>query len=344
MNSKNLVIFALILWASSKFLPIEWTIVVYIALAIFCIYSIIINVKNYREADDSNLTYISNSVDNEKPTKTQLKSNIAINAVFVVLIVGVLCLPLFRSSDSQLKKDIADVNKECPVTIDVQGEKLTFHSVEYDDDYIIVNIQLDSSDPEYVDYVKNLVNTDLQIQATKFGLVYKSPAPYKVLADKYHKGVKANYFFHEIGDARTITIPYDEIISINATSKEDAYLMELESYVNSLNSFLPDTITDGFYTTRIAIEGNNVVTTYSIDDKRLDFQDYISQPEELKKDADNVLAQSANPNDPLFTTNSLAARSNKGIISRFKSLYSNDSIDVIITPEEVRNTFARYLK
>lgn len=346
MNTKNIVGFGVIMWASSKFLPLEWTVAVFIALAIYCLYCIItfsIKLKKgenlYQSEDEVGTNYIPKDVN-----KTHLKSSIAINAVFLIVILAALCLPMFRSSNSKLKDDIANVNKECPVTVDIMGEKLTYHSLDFDDDYIIVNIKLDATDPEYVDYVKNLENFDSQITATKFGLVYNSPAPYKVLADKYHKGVKANYFFNEIGDARTITIPYDEMVQINATPREEAYVMELEAYVRSLNSYLPDTIVDGFYTSRIFIEGNNVVTELSFDDKKLDFNDYTSNPAELKRDADNALARSADQNDPVFMLNGLTARCGKGIINRIKTVYSNDSIDIVNTPEEVRSTFAQYIK
>lgn len=346
MNTKNFVFYGLIMWASAKFLPIEWTVAVFIALAIYCLYCIITFSKRlksrtafYQSEDEDKPNYLPNDT-----YKTHLKSSIAINAVFLIVILGTLCLPMFRSSDSKLKDEVANVNKECPVTVDIMGERLTYHSLDYDDDYIIVNIKLDASDPEYVDYIKNLENFDSQITATKFGLVYNSQAPYKVLADKYHKGIKANYFFDEIGDARTITIPYDEMVQINATPREEAYLMELEAYVKSLNSYLPDTIVDGFYTSRIFIEGNNVVTELSFDDKKLDFNDYTSNPAELKRDADNALASSADQNDPLFMLNGLTARCGKGIINRIKTVYSNDSIDIVNTPEEVRSTFAQYIK
>ena len=134
------------------------------------------------------------------------------------------------------------------------------------------------------------------------------------------------------------------MVQINATPREEAYLMELEAYVKSLNSYLPDTIVDGFYTSRIFIEGNNVVTELSFDDKKLDYKDYTSNPVELKNDADNALARSADQNDPMFMLNALAARSGKGLVNRIKTVYSNDSIDIVNTPDEVRNTFPQYVK
>lgn len=348
MTSKTIAGFYLIMWASTKFLPHGWAVAVYVLLGLLCLWAVInYSIKYFKHDYTEKPTFESDSVEEDEDTKLykhEVISRIGLNGVGLIAIVVALCWPLFRSSDSELKKDIADVNRECPVTVDIMGEKLTYHSIDYDDDYIIVNIKLDASDPEYVDYVKNLENFDSQIRATKFGLVYNSPAPYKVLADKYHKGVKANYFFDEIGDALTITIPYDEMVQINATPREEAYLMELEAYVRSLNSYLPDTIVDGFYTSRIFIEGNNVVTELSFDDKKLDFNDYTSNPAELKRDADNALARSADQNDPVFMLNGLTARCGKGIINRIKTVYSNDSIDIVNTPEEVRSTFAQYIK
>ena len=344
MKTNFVVYYGPIMWASTKFLPMEWAIVINICLALFCLYCIIVLSKKYREIKNSATADVESLIDeDEKPTKTQLTSAIAVNAIFFLLISGALIFSALRSNS--VEDEIAQVNKECPVTVSAAGgETITYHSLDYDGDNIIVNIKLDSSDPEYVNFVKNLDNTDSQIRVTKFSLVYNSSAPYKLLADKYHKGVKANYFFNEIGDAITITIPYDEMVQINATPKEEAYLMELEQYIKYANTYLPDTIVDGFYTTRLFIEGNNVITELSFDDKKLDYNDYTSQPEELKKDADNALASSTDQNDPLFMLNGLTARCGKGIIKRIKTVYSNDSIDIVLTPEEVRTAFAKHLK
>lgn len=93
MNTKNFVFYGLIMWASAKFLPIEWTVAVFIAFAIFCICSIImfsIRLKRrtafYQSEDEDKPNYRPND-----PYKTYLKSSIAVNAVFLIVIVGVLC-------------------------------------------------------------------------------------------------------------------------------------------------------------------------------------------------------------------------------------------------------------
>ena len=347
MNTKNIVGFSVIMWASSKFLPLGWAITVYCLIAIFGIYCIIRDIKELRERKENNTSEIQSPFDEEpKQSSHELKANIGINIVMILIIVGLVVYPFFKNNNSanSLENEIAQINKEWPVSVTANGQTVTYHSLNFDDDYIIVNIKLDSSDSEYVETIKNLDTNGQENKMAKYGLCYKSEAPYKLLADKYHKGIKAIYFFNEIGDGRTLEIPYDEIISINKTPQNEAYSMELEEYLLSLNRSLPEIITDGFSVTRFFVEGDYVVTEYSFDDKKLDYTNYIADKDGLKLDLDNELLSSANQNDPLFMLNGLTARCGKGRKARIKTIYSNDSIDIVNTPEEVHSIFANYLK
>lgn len=346
MNTKNFVFYGLIMWASAKFLPKEWAIAVFIALAIFCIYSIIsfsMRLKRrtdfYQDDDENAPNYLP-----KDDYKSHLKSAIIVNSIFLLLIVGALCWPLISggSTDDSIREEIAKVNKEGPVTVSVGGETITYHSLDYDGENIIVNIKFDSSDPDYVEMVRNKTKDAVANKAAKYSLCYDNL--FKEAAMQYHKGLKAVYFFNEIGDGTTLTIPYEEIVEINNMPRSAINDILLEQYISSMNSALPDTIVDGFYASRIFIEGDYVVTVLSFDDKKLDYHDYTSTPEELKRDANNSLASSADQNDPLFMLNWLSARCGKGLIHRIKTVYSNDSIDIVNTPEEVRSTFSQYIK
>lgn len=328
MTRKNFGIFILIFWATTKFLPHEWGIASAIAIALICLYGIIANAIKYRKLKNSNAPDFDSPIDDEeKPSKSKTKANLITNIVGFILIGGALCFGLFRTSS--VKSDIDSANKTCPITITMGSENVTFHSLDYDGDNVIVNIKLDSSDPMYVDMFRNAENTPAENKMAKYGLCYKSDNPYKVIAIKHHKGIKVNYFFNEIGDGKTITIPYDEIVAIDETPEETVYNMELEQYLTAMNSYLPEVITDGYEVSRFFVEGDYVVSELSFDDKKLDYQGYIAQPEELKKDADNAIVGSTNPNDPLYMLNGLTARCGKGRITRIKTIYSNDSIDIV---------------
>lgn len=350
MTSKTIAGFCLIMWASAKFLPHGWAVAVYVLLGLLCLGAVInYSIKYFKHDYSDNVTFQteteSNDDDEEKQLyKHEVISRIGINSIGLIAIAVALCWPLFKNNDSALKDEIAKANRDCPITMTVGGETITYHSLDYDGDNIIVNIKLDGSDPSYIDLVKNRTNSAAENKMAKFGLCYGNGNPFKEVALQYHKGLKAVYFFDNIGDGFTITIPYDEIIEINKIPQAEVYQMELEQYITSMNSYLPDTIVDGFYTSRIFIDGNYVVTELSFDDRKLDFNDYTSNPAELKRDADNALARSADQNDPVFMLNGLTARCGKGIINRIKTVYSNDSIDIVNTPEEVRSTFAQYIK
>lgn len=338
MTRKNFGIFILIFWASTKFLPREWGIATAIAIALICLYGIIANVIKYRKLKNSDAPDFDSPIDDEdKPSKSKTKANLITNVIGFILIGGALCFGLFRSSS--IESDIESANKSCPVTINMGSENVTFHSLDYDGDNVVVNIRLDSSDSMYVDMFRNAEN-----KMAKYGLCYKSDNPYKVIALKHHKGIKANYFFNEIGDGKTITIPYEEIVAIDETPEATVYNMRLEQYLTSTNSYLPEAITDGYELSRLFVEGDYVVSVLSFDDKKFDYQSFIAQPDELKKDADNALASSTNPNDPLYMLNGLTARCGKGRITRIKAVYSNDSIDIINTPEEVQRAFSQFPK
>lgn len=341
MTRNNFGIFILIFWACTKFLPREWMIASVIAISLICLYGIITNAIKYRNIRVSDASDFDSPLDDEeKPTKSKVKANLITNIIGFVLIGGALCYGLFRNPS--IESDIETANKTCPVTITMGTENVTFHSLDYDGDYVVVNVRLDSSDPMYVDMIRNAKNSPAENKMAKYGLCYKSDNPYKVIALKHHKGIKVNYFFNEIGDGKSITIPYDEIVAIDETPEATVYNMELEQYLTSMNSYLPEVITDGYEVSRFFVEGDYVVSVLSFDDKKLDYQGFIAKPEELKKDADNALAGSTNPNDQLFMLNGLTARCGKGRITRIKTVYSNDSIDIVNTPEEVKQAFSHH--
>lgn len=340
MSSKYLVGLSILFFFATKYLPYWLSAIIVVFGITLCLNTAWKCFRRIRKGKDFDPTECENEED-AKMSIDEVKSSMWLNLIFAAIFIAVLIWPLFKSSNnSSIEKDVAAMNADCPANLG--GYNIT--SVSYDKDFLILNFQLDAKYdvPEF----RNLMQTNNGNNPEgDFNMALnfcRADNPIKEIAKKYHKGLKLNYYFKNIGDGFTTIIPYDEIIRVENMPQAEINSTMLNNFVATTNRNLPDTISDGYVQTKSYLEDRYFVLEFSVDESILDFSEYRTHQGELRQELISDIVTSTNKQEFSYPMNNCIATNNYGIMYRWIPSISNDTLSVEVSPEEMQSYFSKH--
>lgn len=255
------------------------------------------------------------------------------NSAKVMLFACVSLIMLTGCSDkkSQLKLGIQMANKQCPISVGAAGE---ISSITFDGKDVIYTMLMND---EYANLEALEKNPDSMKSAVS--AMFRNPqGDIKKMLDlivETNSGVKFIYKGKTSGkevecylNTEDLKKLLDSKMSVNESNQK-----KLEELVNVTNVSCPMTIDEATVLEKLAIEGDNVVYIYKIDEEAVDMAALKSNKEEMKQN----IKSSLNTSDPsLKNFLSACLNDNKNLVYRYTGDTSGDSMECVFEVSEIK--------
>lgn len=266
-----------------------------------------------------------------------MKKLLTILTLFAVMVGTAAC---GDSKTKRLKKIVEYANQHRPKDIGMIGDMVSIKYLEETNEvqyYILVNDDLFDIDvfEKNNQLAKQVINLGLTVQK-------QSPSKQSEEMDKvFELIIDANagllYTFKsnlsgKSFDIKITTEDLKKIYDTPAISNLETNKKLLECSIALENAQCPVFIDEGISETKTYDNGNNVVCECSIDEQLID----ISVVEEIKDDLKKESKSDFSQNPFIKTRIGLCVSLGKGFIYRFIGNISGKSVDIIFTPEELR--------
>lgn len=230
----------------------------------------------------------------------------------------------------QIKAEIVNANKACPIDLGIVG---TMTSVEYDEDANNVIYTITIS--------KNLPDGTIETMRQNKGRLadqMKGTISQPKMRQMMNKIVEANasltFKYTGQGDDIDITITADDIKESLAkpTSTADNAKVFINNSVEMENSRCPYKVDEATTMLSARLDGDYVIYQYRVDDSQLNIEDFDNAARMVKNNILNMFH-----NDVALKQFAEALVSlNKSLIYRYEFNNSPESIDIVITTDELR--------
>lgn len=243
-----------------------------------------------------------------------------------------------NSAIEQLKHELEIADRQCPYNAGAIGDLISIKYLESTNEvqfYFIINDNL--LDLDVLEKNKRLAR-----QSTKLALTLQKQTPKqsetvnRMLKSMIDAGARLVYTYKSNLSGKSFNIrlsPDDlkEIYDTPSISNLETNKLLFECNVALENSQCPLTIDEGMTITRAYDDGSNLIYECRIDEQMYDIEMLKYNESEMKKSIKSVF------NEPMTSRYiNLCSSLDKGLIYRYNGDTSGKSVDIIFTPEELR--------
>lgn len=251
--------------------------------------------------------------------------------VFEMLAVLLCFLSCNREETNikKLKKEIENANRECPKSMGIVGDLLSMKFDEksrevqlyysLNDDLFSIDVLKDNSKLLHQNMKLIFANDEIKKNLDKlidakcsFVITYKGASS--------GKSVTAKLTLNDLKEIKDNSISIDEINKLL-----------LENHLAIEDSRCPYQIDDGITMLRAYDDGTNIVYVYGMDETIHDLYFIESSLDENKG---NISSMFYDPSIRAFLK--IVLTLNKGVIYRYQGIISGKKVDIVFTPEELK--------
>ncbi len=217
---------------------------------------------------------------------------------------------------------VASMNAECPKVLE---NGMTKQSVTYENGIVTMNIQTDE-----INFAKIETDADLFKTGMLIGLQSTETGSFLSILVEEKATLKFVYSVKDKNDSISIDVSPEELAKIEKEGVQYTPVQLLQNLIIAINKSLPEDIGDGMSVVKYEIDGDFLVETISVSDKK-DLKELSNLLQEAKETLRGSLIQ--NPGMQEFFK--LCKEADKGYARHFVSEDGKEKIVIELTPSEL---------
>ena len=234
------------------------------------------------------------------------------------------------SQKSKLKMAIEIANKQCPMSMGTAGE---VSSIVFDGTNVVYSMLMNE---DYADFEAWEKHPDV-MKSTTIAMFSKPKDNIRKLLEMVvdtKSGMKFVYKGNATGKEAECLLDTKDLENIlnQKVSKEESEQKKLEELVKATNISCPMRVDEVTVLEKLAIEAENVVYTYTIDENSMDIASLKGNEEQMKQNVKGSL----NVSEPaLKVFLEACVKNNKGLVYRYVGDVSGDSTEFMFSVAEI---------
>lgn len=241
----------------------------------------------------------------------------------------VLALSSCDGKRSQLKRDLAQANAQCPM----QYPYGSITSITLDGDDVVYNVVF--SDDETYELFKNIPDDEIK-QMMLLSLNTQGTNISEIIDMMRKYDVNLLYKFSHGNDSFSVQITIPDVEQRNIQSSTDSKAAMLDTFMAAYNRMLPEEIEEGMFITEVFEDDNAVTYVVEIDPELYDMDALEEAGDQIKP---SVAESFKGPDTREFLD--LLIDLNLNLAYRLQYPDNSRSFELVFTPAELKNCIGR---